>query len=164
MRKAIQILVTFCFLFNANIVNADQIRKNSLKQFAGVYRCSSNHKRHAIPPDQQIVLEVSQTGLKGTFFGANSVAQETGDAEEGWLFFEVPMSSLEITDDGKISFEVGKRIFYSEPASLKKRQNVGLSRTRLLYEGMIRKDEIRLNCKGEGCWTDLTMFFKRVKK
>lgn len=162
MKKVILILVIFCFVLITNNVKADKNEKNSFSQFAGVYRYSSVHKRHGIPPDQQIIFTINKEGLSGKFFGANSVAQETGDAEEGWIFFEVAMANLKITDGGKISFNIGKRVFYSKPVSSKIRKNVGQSRTQLLYEGTITKDEIRLNCKGEGCWTDLTMLFKRI--
>jgi len=132
--------------------------------WAGLWKYSEKDPKQS----HYLLLKGSEANPKGIYTGSES--------DEYLFYIKVGVSQLQISPEGQIRFKLGPRHLFQTPQdpktppNIKAPLNAGMTGVEWLYQGQIKGDTLKLNCKVgdkgiagiDTCWLP-EMTFVRVK-
>lgn len=115
------------------------------------------------PPDRQgEVLDIFLDS--GRYRAVMNGLERTG--EHGLFYYVVEAADFAVAPDGRISFTVGERVFFSTRPPLSRlgsEGNAGMTRDKLRFQGKMERGTLVLECQGPpGACPDTVLRFKRL--
>jgi hypothetical protein len=132
--------------------------------WAGLWKFSEKDPKQS----HYLLLKGSEANPKGIYTGSES--------DEYLFYIKVGVTQLQISPEGQIRFKLGPRYLFQTPQNpktppnIKAPLNAGMTGVEWIYQGQIKGDTLKLNCKVgdkgipgiDTCWLP-EMTFVRVK-
>lgn len=148
MKNIALLILTLCFI-NCNSDKKKPELKTTTKKLnadlIGIYEYKTPEQSES----HYIIIDTLKGNYNGFYFGTENISQ-------GVFFYGNEMKNLNL-NNGKISFEIGKRDLYETTRFriVKRRRNlekdsiIQISKRQLKYNGKLTKNVIKVNCISE---------------
>jgi len=122
----------------------------------------SGRWQYVQPPDSEGEI-LSLARIQGQWSGVlNGLARE---GEHGLFYYVVKVEDLAVSEEGRVSFTVGRRSLHNERPGISGigvRGDAGFSGTPMLFSGRMEGGSLLFECTGEDC-PDTTMRFEKMQ-